>query len=69
LGRYAAARARTAFFAIGGIDTSNAAAVREAGAQRIAVVRAITQSPDPERTAQALRAAIAADSEVGVGAA
>lgn len=67
--RYAAARARTAFFAIGGIDTSNAAAVREAGAQRIAVVRAITQSPDPERTAQALRAAIAADSEVGVGAA
>jgi len=67
--RYAAAHARLPFFAIGGIDTGNAAAVRGAGAGRIAVVRALTGSPDPERTAAELRAAIGADTEIGVGAA
>lgn len=63
---YAAAHARTPFFAIGGIDSSNIAAVAAAGARRVAVVRALTRASDPERAALALRAAI--EREVGVGA-
>lgn len=59
---YAAAHARVPFFAIGGIDASNAGAVRRAGARRIAVVRAISDAADPAAAARALR-------EVGVGAA
>ncbi len=62
--RYAAAHAATPYFAIGGIDAGNVAAVREAGATRIAVVRAITGAPDPEGAARALRSG----SEAGVGA-
>jgi thiamine-phosphate pyrophosphorylase len=62
--RYAAAHAATPFFAIGGIDTGNAAAVRAAGAARIAVVRAITDAHDPEAAARELRSG----SEAGVGA-
>ncbi len=66
--RYAAAHATTPFFAIGGIDGENAAAVRAAGARRIAVVRALTEAGDPERAARALRVAL--DSErAGLGAA
>jgi thiamine-phosphate pyrophosphorylase len=53
--RYAAARARVPWFAIGGIDAGNAAEVVAAGARRIAVVRAIAEAPDPERAAHALR--------------
>ena len=64
--RYAAAHARTPFFAIGGIDATNAAAVRAAGAERIAVVRALTDADDPAAAARALRAAV--ESEVRVGA-
>jgi thiamine-phosphate pyrophosphorylase len=68
--RYAAAYARQPFFAIGGVDTANVAAVRSAGAHRVAVVRALTEAGDPQRAARALRCAIAADrtSETGVGA-
>ncbi|HEX3975124.1 MAG TPA: thiamine phosphate synthase [Solirubrobacteraceae bacterium] len=62
--RYAAAHAATPFFAIGGIDADNVAAVRAAGATRIAVVRAITDARDPEPAARALRCG----SEAGVGA-
>jgi thiamine-phosphate pyrophosphorylase len=62
--RYAAAHAATPFFAIGGIDAGNVATVRAAGATRIAVVRAITDAPDPEGAARALRSG----SEAGVGA-
>ena len=62
--RYAAAHAATPFFAIGGIDASNAASVRAAGASRIAVVRAITEAPDPARAARSLRSG----SEASVGA-
>ena len=62
--RYAAARAATPFFAIGGIDAGNVAAVRAAGATAIAVVRAITDAPDAEAAARTLRAG----SEAGVGA-
>jgi len=52
--RYAAEHASVPFFAIGGIDASNVAAVREAGATGIAVVRAIAQAPDPFAAAQRL---------------
>ncbi|HEY8774721.1 MAG TPA: thiamine phosphate synthase [Gaiellaceae bacterium] len=53
--RYAAGHARVPWFAIGGIDASNVADVVAAGAERIAVVRAIGDAPDPERAAAALR--------------
>jgi len=65
--RYAASHATVPFFAIGGIDPGNAAAVAAAGGRRIAVVRALTESADPEPVAQALRAGL--QSEVRVGAA
>lgn len=66
--RYAATHARVPFFAIGGIDVSNAAEVRAAGAPGVAVVRALTEAPDPERTARELRAALTASEEaVAVG--
>jgi thiamine-phosphate pyrophosphorylase len=59
---YATAHAGIPFFAIGGIDATNVAAVRAAGADRIAVVRALTDAVDPEPAARALR------NEVHVGA-
>jgi thiamine-phosphate pyrophosphorylase len=67
--RYAAAHATVPFFAIGGISPANVRAVREAGATRIAVVRALTEAPDVEQAARALRAAIIARAEVRVGGA
>ncbi|HEX2052997.1 MAG TPA: thiamine phosphate synthase [Actinomycetota bacterium] len=42
-------------FAIGGIGPGNVAAVVEAGARRISVVRAITESEDPAGAARELR--------------
>ncbi|HVM33384.1 MAG TPA: thiamine phosphate synthase [bacterium] len=42
------------WFAIGGIDASNLPAVLEAGARRVAVVRAIGESKDPEAAARQL---------------
>jgi thiamine-phosphate pyrophosphorylase len=56
--RYAAANARQPWFAIGGIDASNVADVVEAGASRVAVVRAIVETDDPEAAARQLRAAL-----------
>jgi thiamine-phosphate pyrophosphorylase len=56
--RYAAEHARVAWFAIGGIDATNAADVVAAGATRLAVVRAIGESSDPERSAHELRTAL-----------
>jgi thiamine-phosphate pyrophosphorylase len=56
--RYAAAHARVPWFAIGGIDETNVSDVVAAGAERIAVVRAIADAPDPERAAASLRAAL-----------
>ena len=53
--RYAASRARGPWFAIGGIDASNAAEVVAAGATRLAVVRAIGDAADPEAAARELR--------------
>jgi len=43
------------WFAIGGIDETNVEQVLAAGASRIVVVRAITESADPERAAMNLR--------------
>jgi thiamine-phosphate pyrophosphorylase len=56
--RYAAERARVPWFAVGGIDSANVDEVVAAGARRIAVVRAIVDSPDPERAARDLRTAL-----------
>ena len=56
--RYAAAHARLPWFAIGGIDDSTVGDVVAAGARRVAVVRAIGDSADPERAAAALRRAL-----------
>jgi thiamine-phosphate pyrophosphorylase len=61
----AASRPGKPWFAIGGIDASNAAAVAGAGAERLVVVRAIRDAADPRAAAQALRAAL--DSERMVG--
>jgi len=55
--RYAAAHATVPWFAIGGIGPDNVDAVRGAGAERVAVVRALTEAGDPERAALGLRAA------------
>jgi thiamine-phosphate pyrophosphorylase len=63
--RYAAARARVPWFAIGGIDESNAEGVVAAGATRIAVVRAIGDAADPERAARALRGIVRASRWTG----
>ncbi len=70
--RYAAGHSPLPFFAIGGIDTTNVGAVGTAGARRIAVVRALTESHDPEMTAAKLRGAVAGEpdrTEAEVGAA
>ena len=56
--RYASSRARVPWFAIGGIDETNAADVVAAGATRLAVVRAIGDAADPEAAARRLRSAL-----------
>jgi thiamine-phosphate pyrophosphorylase len=56
--RYAAAHAERPFFAIGGIDERTAPDAVAAGAERLAVVRAIRDAPDPGATARALRGAL-----------
>jgi len=58
--RQAAAASPIPFFAIGGVEASNLAAVRAAGADRVAVVRAITEAVDPAAAAAALLAALEA---------
>ena len=50
----AAAESPIPMFAIGGIELANLAAVLQAGAQRVAVVRAITEALDPQAAARAL---------------
>ena len=56
--RHAASSAVVPFFAIGGISPANVNDVAAAGAERIAVVRALTDAADPERTAGELRMAV-----------
>jgi thiamine-phosphate pyrophosphorylase len=53
--RYAAAHSPVPFFAIGGLNAGNVAEVIEAGASRVCVLRAVTDSGDPERSARELR--------------
>jgi len=53
----------TPFFAIGGIDTTNADDVLAAGARRLCVVRAIHDADDPAAAASALRRAFHAIGE------
>lgn len=54
------------WFAIGGIDRGNAPEVAAAGAERIVVVRAVRDAPDPGAAAAELRAMV---ERSGVGAA
>jgi thiamine-phosphate pyrophosphorylase len=65
--RYAAAHATVPWFAIGGIGPDTVDVVRGAGAERVAVVRALTEAAEPERAARSLRASIVRPAEVGVG--
>jgi thiamine-phosphate pyrophosphorylase len=70
--RYAAEHASVPFFAIGGISPANVSAVRGAGAERVAVVRALTEARDPAAAARTLRQALAGmgeQREAGVGSA
>lgn len=57
--RYAAERVSFPWFAIGGIDESNIGDVKQAGARRVVVVRAITLVPDPAAAAARLARALA----------
>ncbi len=45
-------------FVTGGVTASNVASLVQAGLRRFVVVRYLTQSPDPERAARRLRAAL-----------
>jgi thiamine-phosphate pyrophosphorylase len=65
--RYAAEQAARPFYAIGGIDPSNAPDVVAAGARRLAVVRAIRDSDDPTEAATQLRRAFAPVGEEAPG--
>jgi thiamine-phosphate pyrophosphorylase len=67
--RHAAEHAAIPFFAIGGISLSNVAAVRAAGATRVAVVRALVDAADVEDVARRLRSSICSAQGAGVGAA
>jgi thiamine-phosphate pyrophosphorylase len=57
---HAAVHSAHPFFAIGGIDPSNAEQVVRAGARRFVVVRAVRDAEDPTAAAEALRHAFAA---------
>jgi thiamine-phosphate pyrophosphorylase len=56
---HAAEQAPHPFFAIGGIDASNASQVIAAGAQRLCIVRAIRDAADPAAAAEELRRSFA----------
>jgi thiamine-phosphate pyrophosphorylase len=64
---YAAEHATVPFFAIGGMSPANVEAVRSAGAERIAVVRALTEAAEPAPVARKLRQVIFPTSEARVG--
>jgi thiamine-phosphate pyrophosphorylase len=56
--RQAASECPIPFFAIGGIDLAALSRVQEAGADRVAVVRAITEAADPAAAARELLAGL-----------
>jgi thiamine-phosphate pyrophosphorylase len=60
--RLAAAESPIPFFAIGGIDAASLQGVLDAGADRVAVVRAITAASDPHRATVELLARLQASS-------
>jgi thiamine-phosphate pyrophosphorylase len=64
---HAAQHAARPFFAIGGIDPSNAEQVAGAGARRLGVVRAIRDAEDPAAAAESIRRAFAAAGDVAPG--
>jgi thiamine-phosphate diphosphorylase len=64
---HASQNATRPFFAIGGIDPSNARQVVEAGARRLGVVRAIRDAEDPAAAAESIRRAFAGTGEVAPG--
>jgi thiamine-phosphate diphosphorylase len=64
---HAARNAPRPFFAIGGIDPSNAGQVVEAGAHRLGVVRAIRDAEAPAAAAESLRAALTGVGEAAPG--
>jgi thiamine-phosphate pyrophosphorylase len=51
------------WFAIGGIDEDRLGAVLDAGAERVVVVRAITEAPDPRAAARRLATALRGGSD------
>ncbi|HWM54736.1 MAG TPA: thiamine phosphate synthase [Solirubrobacterales bacterium] len=63
---HAAEHAPHPFFAIGGIDPSNAEQVVGAGARRLCVVRAIRDAENPAAVTESLRRAFAAGESRGV---
>jgi thiamine-phosphate pyrophosphorylase len=65
---HAAADAPHPFFAIGGVDSSNASQAIEAGARRLCVVRAVRDAENPAAAAEELRAAFAPLGEEAPGA-
>jgi thiamine-phosphate pyrophosphorylase len=58
-GRETAGAEARPWFAIGGIDRATLGDVVEAGARRIVVVRAVTESDDPTGAVEALRRGLA----------
>jgi thiamine-phosphate pyrophosphorylase len=64
---HAAEKAERPFFAIGGIDPSNAEDVVRAGARRLCVVRAIRNAEDPAAVAERLRGAFTEIGDVAPG--
>ncbi|GGJ69745.1 thiamine phosphate synthase [Deinococcus aquiradiocola] len=54
--RWAARHVQLPWFAIGGIDAVTLPDVLQAGARRVAVVRAVLDAPDPARAADTLKA-------------
>jgi thiamine-phosphate pyrophosphorylase len=63
---HAAERSSLPFFAIGGVDPSNAEDVVRAGARRLGVVRAIRDADEPTAVAERLRDAFSAAEAGGV---
>ncbi|MGH2717567.1 MAG: thiamine phosphate synthase [Actinomycetota bacterium] len=57
---FASTRASQPLFAIGGVDLSTLPSVIEAGARRVAVVRALTEAEDPGAVARAMSAQLRA---------
>lgn len=62
---HAAGHETVPFFAIGGLNAKNVEPVLAAGAERIVVVRAMTEAADPEAAARSLQAVIARGAGVG----